>query len=195
MTLRLNSATRHVISANPSTAVTKLSDWLRQRGLILNETKSHLLALLSSSVCRTQTGNTTDRSHLRENTPPASLLSQVHVSWSDRGQHVDIQGAQVLLNRAVRTVFGVDLPTQHSAEPLLTRLGVFQVSEHFHQNTLALVWKSLHGETSQSVTQLMTPQMTRETHLQQQNGLSLPVARTNAGKSRYAFNATGKWNS
>ena len=34
-----------VISANLSTAVTKLSDWLRQRGLILNETKSHLLAV------------------------------------------------------------------------------------------------------------------------------------------------------
>ena len=34
-----------VISANLSTAVTKLNDWLRQRGLILNETKSHLLAV------------------------------------------------------------------------------------------------------------------------------------------------------
>ena len=36
-----------VISANLSTAVTKLSGWLRQRGLILNEIKSHLLAVIA----------------------------------------------------------------------------------------------------------------------------------------------------
>ena len=113
-------------------------------------------------------------------------------SFSGSLSSAETRRLQVLLNQAVRTVYGV--PTRHSAQPLLTRLGVFQVSEHFHQNTLALVWKSLHGETSQSVTELMTPQMTRETRLQQQDGLSLPVARTNAGKSRYAFNATGKWN-
>eukprot|EP00117_Sycon_ciliatum_P006030 scpid96307/ scgid4453/ len=89
--IQFSHTSTDVISANLSTAVTKLSDWLRQRGLILNETKSHLLALLSSSVCRTQTANTTDQSHLRQNTPPRSLLSQV--SRSDRGQHFDIQGA------------------------------------------------------------------------------------------------------
>eukprot|EP00117_Sycon_ciliatum_P019656 scpid80088/ scgid17751/ len=85
-------------------------------------------------------------------------------SFSGSLSSAETRRLQVLLNRAVRTVYGV--PTRHSAEPLLTRLGVFQVSEHFHQNTLALVWKSLHGETSQSVTQLLTLQITRETLLQ-----------------------------
>ena len=61
------------------------------------------------------------------------------------------------------------------------------MSEHCYQNALALQWKSLHGETSQSVMQLLTPQITRETRLQQQDGLSVPVARTNAGKSKYAI--------
>ena len=232
------------ISETLTAAVTRLSTWLRSRGLVLNEKKSHLLkvyagrhppmdeitvhchqtALPVSSRVKYLGVLVDDGLTFRDHTDQVAtrMAQKLGALWRARrclSQHARAQyvlavimpdmlyasscfsaslsAAQVtrlqtLQNRAARTVFGA--PQRESAHPLLVRLGVFRVAECFHQRTLALTWKGLHGEASPAISQLFQHQAARHTRLQESDGLVLPVARTAAGKGRFAFSAASKWN-